>query len=396
MTIIPSVSENRKKESELAELPPMVALVWDAVFQLPPDEQALLRVLLTNDYDFEHPKASGQLLAALAAHWRVTHRTARNRLNAAIEHPALQRAGLRALPEIDVSRSGLDDGKSVRTFTTQGTDPKGDNYRQSRHDRTRGDWWWKPGKPFTVGGKDTNAPGYLSTEGNRSGTLRAPGYVPPNGPALGTADSRGVHPLRRVGTIYGSEVMPRPKAETLPPVTSWTGRGAGEYAAWEGTHTAPGTRINQLPLGKVGRYSATQLDLRWLPKAAALLAVWRAIASSVPLPAEVFMQGQTKPVDVAKVWGKHGRHAKVNGGAGLATFVVGAERRVIPGKAIRWIREAVRPGGLPGRCAVGYTYVLAGKPYASALKSPAGSTRRDSRRRCGPYCHHPTIKELIF
>lgn len=386
MSIIDPDSENRKREFD-STVPPVVALVWDAVLQLPPDEQALLRVLLVNEYDFEHPKSSGALLAALATHWGVTHRTARNRLNAAIQHPVLQRAAMSALPEIDVSRAGLDDGKSVRSFTTQGTDLKGDNYRRSRHDRTRAGWWWKPGKTFTVGGTGCDAPGYLSAEGNRGGTRRTPGYVPPT--------------TARGGTAYGVELLPLAKGETRPAVNSWAGSATGERPPWDGTHTAPGTRINQLPLGKVSRHSATQFDLPKIYHYKDQLKTWRRLNSSAdPVTiqqrlgrpeAQVQQLRRTLPLDVDKVWGSHGRHAKINGGAGLATYVVGNERRVLRGKATRWVREGVRPGGLPGRRAVGYTYVLAGKVYASAVGSPAGSMRRDSRRRCGPYCQHPPL-----
>jgi hypothetical protein len=136
MTIFPPVSENRKTEYDI---PPVVALVWEALLKLPEEPQLLLRALLTKGHDFEHPKR-GHVLRDLAAHLGVTDRTVRNMVRQAIEHPILQRAALGALPEIEIER-----GKNARSFTsdTGRADHAGHSEsKQSKADRGRRTWGW--------------------------------------------------------------------------------------------------------------------------------------------------------------------------------------------------------------------------------------------------------------
>lgn len=146
MTTISRVSENRK-----IDLPPLEALVWAAVLQLPSEQGLLLRALLTKDHDFQHPKR-GHVVRDLARHMKVTDRTIRNWVDEALANPILHKAALGALPEIGVELAGLDQspergGRSVRTWSSADSGRAGGSNAEkqpgrSRHDRTRGNWAW--------------------------------------------------------------------------------------------------------------------------------------------------------------------------------------------------------------------------------------------------------------
>jgi hypothetical protein len=308
MTIIPSVSENRKKDSDLA-VPPVVALVWDAVLQLPSEPQFLLRVLLTKqdkagrEYDFEHPKAS-RVLAELAAHLKVTDRTVRNMVREALTHPTLQRAALGALPEIEVSRAGLDeDGRSTRAWSSQWQPLKGDAYRRSKHDRSRAGWHWCPWR----------AP-------NVPQTAWAPAGGPWTIPAWDGAARCASDALAWFTGAVAVAYRGRPDAARAAAIPSLSPTGCP-------TNVSRGKK----------RLEGTN---QWgTPEEAPSEGLWRTAGMN------------------------DGRDDRGKGGAGLPAYVVGPARRVIPGTSVRWVRDGVRTGGKPGRRAAGYTYLLAGRAY---------------------------------
>jgi len=146
---MPKITPN--PENRKIDLPPLAALVWDAVMRLPDEQGMLLRALLTKGHDFQQPKR-GHVVRDLAAHMGVTDRTIRNWIGEALANPILHKAALGALPEIGVERAGIDQslqsgGRSVRAWSSDtGPERGGGNAdrepQRSRHDRTRGNWAW--------------------------------------------------------------------------------------------------------------------------------------------------------------------------------------------------------------------------------------------------------------
>jgi hypothetical protein len=237
-------------------------------------------------------RKNGQIARGVAAANGVSVRTVQRAAKAHHEtapkgSAAIARAAPFWLPSaqyfVDTNR-GIEEQRGVRSWTSQGKRLAGDNYRRSRHDRTRSDWSWKPWGPFIVCGE------------------RAPD-VDPNPRTWPSLNPSGFPPQA-------------PGRATRP--QDWQ---------WDGTHTAPGSRQNMLPLGKYKSPS----------------------------------RGLPRPVSAAAVIKRMDRetHQRRDSGDALPPYTYGCERRVFLGTSTYYV------GSMRGVYVPGYTYLLACKPWDS-------------------------------